>query len=104
MIRLEKNSSKLESRTKMGGMGGGENGYTIEGEKSPVKLHNGNLSFVFSTGSSAEPSASSQRDSMMQANGMDPSMMLGMGSMSKDPSDIIAYTRSNPPKAREKFF
>ncbi|MBA3673787.1 MAG: hypothetical protein H0W75_02335 [Chitinophagaceae bacterium] len=33
-IRLEKNSSKMEAKTKMGGLGGFENGYEMEGGKS----------------------------------------------------------------------
>ena len=91
--RLEKNSSKLEAKTKMGGMGGAENGYFIDGERSPVRLHGGNLSFIFSTGAFAGAnSGTSQRDSMMIANGMDPSMAQGMGSISMtDPSNINLY-------------
>ncbi len=51
VLRLEKEISKMEGKTKMGGMGGYENGYTIEGEKSSVRLPSGNgLSFVFSSG------------------------------------------------------
>lgn len=94
--RLEKNSSKLEAKTKMGGMGGAENGYFIDGERSPVRLHGGNnFSFIFSTGASSGLNpADAQRDSMMLANGMDPSMAQGMGSMSMgmtDPSNINLY-------------
>ncbi len=104
VTRLEKNSSKMEAKTKMGGIGGAENGYTIEGERSPVKLHGGNLSFVFSTGASAEPSSSSsQRDSMMRANGMDPSMMQGIGGMSRDPSDIITLYKVETAKGKRKI-
>jgi hypothetical protein len=94
VIRLEKNSSKLEAKTKMGGMGGAENGYVINGEKSTVRLHGGNnLSFVFSTGaSSGTTSATKEKDSMMQSNGFDPAMMQSMGSMGMmDPSNITLY-------------
>ena len=93
-IRLEKNSSKLEAKTKMGGIGGSENGYAIDGEKSSVRLHSGNnFSFIFSTGaSSVETSSATEKDSMMLSNGMDPAMMKGMGSMGMiDPSDINLY-------------
>ncbi len=91
-IRLEKNSSKMEAKTKMGGLGGSENGYTMDGGKSTVRLSRGsNLSFVISTGASVKTS-SSQSDSMMKANGMDPSMMQGMmGSMNDPTSSIILY-------------
>ena len=91
--RLEKNSSKLESKTKMGGLGGAENGYYIDGERSTVRLHNrGQFSFIFSTGASSATGGVSQKDSMMLANGMDPSMVQGMAGMGmNDPSNINLY-------------
>ena len=103
VIRLEKNSSKMESKTKMGGLGGSENGYSIEGEKSSVRLNNrNNLSFVFSTGASA-PSSSSSQDSMMRANGMDPSMMQSaMGSMT-DPANMITLYKAESGKGKRKI-
>jgi hypothetical protein len=96
VMRLEKGSSKMETKTKMGGMGGSESSYILEGEKSTVRLSNyKNLSFVFSTGASSKSSSSSkERDSMMLANGMDPSAMQGMGDMGgmNDPaSNIVLY-------------
>jgi hypothetical protein len=109
-IRLEKGSSKMESKTKMGGMGGSETGYSLEGEKSAVRLHSGNnLSFVFSTGASAGSSSSSssaQRDSMMRANGMDPSTtqgdMGGMGGMN-DPANTITLYKAESGKGKRKI-
>jgi len=105
VIRLEKGSSKMENKTRMGGMGGSESAYLLEGEKSTVRLNNGNkLSFVFSTGNSAGSSSSGQSDSMMRANGIDPSAMQGMGDMGgmNDPaSAIVLYkleTASNKRK------
>ena len=93
VMRLEKGSSKMETKTKMGGMGGSESGYVLEGEKSTVRISNyKNLSFVFSTGASSPSSSSSKvRDSIMLANGMDPSMMKGMEDMRgmNDPSSTI---------------
>ncbi len=87
--RLEKGSSKLESKAKLGGMGGSESSYIIEGEKSTVRLSNvKNLSFVFSNGTSASK-ASSQADSMMRANGIDPSDI--MGSMNDPSGNIVLY-------------
>jgi hypothetical protein len=87
LVRLEKGSSKMESKTKMGGMGGGESGYLLEGRQSPVRLQAGNLSFVFYNGSSAANSP--RTDSIMSANGMDPSMNAQMTNgmeMMNDPS------------------
>jgi uncharacterized protein YxeA len=47
IVRLEKGSSKMDTKTKMGGFGGSESGYEMEGEKSTVRLNSGhNLSFV----------------------------------------------------------
>jgi|CXWL01.1.fsa_nt_gi hypothetical protein len=92
VMRLEKGSSKMESKTKMGGMGGSESAYVLDGEKSTARLNGGNnLSFVFSTGASSGSSSSSQRDSMMRANGMDPSMMEGMGGMNDPASTVTLY-------------
>jgi hypothetical protein len=39
VIRLEKGSSKMEAKTKMGGLGGSEMGYEMSGEKSTVLLN-----------------------------------------------------------------
>lgn len=105
VIRLEKGSSKMESKTKMGGMGSSESGYTLEGEKSLVRLNNrNNLSFVFSTGvSSGSSSSLAQRDSMMLANGMDPSMMQGgIGSMT-DPANTITLYKAESGKGTRKI-
>src|SRR4026209_518607 len=83
LVRLEKTSAKLEGKSKGAGFGGYENGYILDGDKSAVRFSNGtNVSFVFTTDAAAGSSNSSaQRDSIMRANGGDPSMMSGMGSM-----------------------
>lgn len=109
VIRLEKESSKMDTKTKMGGMGGSESGYTIEGEKSTVRLHSGNnLSFVFSTGaSSGSSSSSTEKDSIMRANGMDPSMMQGdMGGMGgmNDPANTITLYKAASNKGKRKIY
>jgi hypothetical protein len=103
-VRLEKGSSKMESKTKMGGMGGYENGYVLDEEKSTVRLHSGSsLSFVISKGTGAGSSnSSSMADSMMRANGMDPSAMSGMGSMN-DPSSTITLYKAEPGKGKRKI-
>lgn len=47
VMRLEKGLSKMDTKTKAGGMGGAENSYSLEGAKSSVRLTGGeNLSFV----------------------------------------------------------
>lgn len=105
-IRLEKNSSKMESKTKMGGLGGSESGYTIEGGKSSVRLGSGsNLSFIFSTGASPKSSSpsSSLSDSMMKANGIDPSMMQGMMGSMNDPASTITLYKVESEKGKRKI-
>jgi len=79
LVRLEKNSSKLDTKTNV--VSGSESGYTIDGSTSPVRLSSGNnVSFIFSTGTSGSSSttSSAKSDSTMRANGVDPSMLSGM--------------------------
>ena len=103
LIRLEKGSSKMNTKTKLGGMGGMENGYSIDGAKSSVRLPSGNgLIFVFSTGESPDKKNSPQTDSMMRANGLDPSM-ISMGSM-MDPSKMITLYKSESEKSERKIY
>jgi hypothetical protein len=102
VIRLEKASAKMDSKTKMGGLGGSESGYTWDESKSPVRLTSrNNLSFVFSTGASASSSSSTQ-DSMMRANGMDPAMMQGLSSMT-DPSNTISLYKAESGSGKRKI-
>ena len=101
VMRLEKASAKMDSKTKMGGLGGSESGYTWDETKSTVRLTTrNNLSFVFSTGASA--SSSNKQDSMMRANGMDPAMMPGMSSM-MDPTNTISLYKAESGKGKRKI-
>ena len=104
VVRLEKSSSKMETKTKLGGFGGSESGYNIEGDKSPIRFHSGHsLSFVYTNSSSAEmDKPSPQRDSMMRANGMDPSMIKGMSKM-MDPTNNIALYKVETDKNGRKI-
>jgi hypothetical protein len=99
--RLEKGSSKMESKAKLAGYGGSETAYTLDAEKSGVRLRNRkNLSFVFSTGASVK-SSSTARDSTMMANGFDPSMMSGAGGTA-DPANTIALYKAETGKLKRK--
>lgn len=106
VVRLEKGSSKMESKSKMGGFGGYENGYILDGEKSTVRLHKQpRFSFVFSNGATVK-SSSPQRDSMMIANGMDPSMTEGMNDMMggmNDPANTITLYKGESAKGKRKI-
>jgi hypothetical protein len=104
VVRLEKGSSKMDTKTKMGGMGGSESGYILEGEKSSVRFHGGqNLSFVFSNGAGGSSTESNaKKDSMLRANGMDPSMMANMNGMS-DPANTITLYKAESGKGQRKI-
>jgi hypothetical protein len=100
LVRLEKGSSKMDTKMKMGGFGGSETGYEMDDEKSTVRLNNGSgLSFIFSNGSSASSSSTTKRDSTMRANGMDPSMMESMN----DPSNMITLYKAETGKGKRKI-
>lgn len=103
VMRLEKGSSKMNTKTKLGGMGGVENGYSIEGAKSSIRFPSGNgLTFIFSTGESPDKKSSPQADSMMRANGLNPSM-ISMGSM-MDPSNMITLYKAASEKNERKIY
>jgi hypothetical protein len=88
-MRLEKGYSKQETNTKAGGMGGTSMGYSIEGSKSDVRIPSGNLSFIYYTGTPASEN-SAETDSMMRANGIDPSVMGDPMAMMNDPARTTA--------------
>lgn len=101
--RLEKESAKLEAKTKIGGLGGMENGYTIDDTKSKVRISSrNNLSFVFSTGGSVKV-ASSQSGSLMNANGMDPDMMRNMTGGIISSLDNITLYKLESEKGKRKI-
>jgi hypothetical protein len=101
VVRLEKGSSKMESKAKMAGLGGAESGYSINDSKSPVRLSpQKNFSFVLSTGASVKKT-SKEADSVMLANGFDPAMMSSMGETS-DPSNTIALYKVESSKGKRK--
>ena len=102
LVRLEKSSSKMENKTKI--VGPSEQSYSIDGDKSPVRLSSGtNFSFIISKGSSQSQGTSSPKsDSMMKANGLDPNMMdeMSMG----DPSQAITLYKASSDKNIRKIY
>ena len=106
VMRLEKESSKMDTKAKAAGFGGAESGYTVEGASSSVRLASGKgLSFVVSTGANAKQS-SAQTDSVLRAQGMDPSMASGMpgyGSMN-DPATSITLYKADASKGQRKIY
>jgi hypothetical protein len=103
LLRLEKGSSKMETKTKLGGMAGAENGYSIDEEKSTVRLGNGkDLSFIYSTGAQSFKTNSPSQDSMMRANGLDPSMMSDMMGGMNDPSKTVTLYKVESGKGKRK--
>jgi hypothetical protein len=99
LVRLEKGSSKMETKVKMMGMGGMDNGYALEEEKSPIRLRGGDkLVFIMWSGGTTAGS-SPEADSAMRANGMDPASMASMSSMGRmDPSQTTSLYDMNSGK------
>lgn len=105
LLRLEKGSSKMDTKTKLGGMAGAENSYSIDGDRSAVRLASGkDLSFVFSTGVEQGKKTSPQMDSVMRANGVDPSMMSMMQDGMMDPSKMITLYQTDIDKNNRKVY
>ncbi len=103
LMRLEKGSSKMEMKVKMMGMGGMNQGYEMEGEKSTVRFPGGNnLVFVFYAGGGKSPT-SPEADSAMKANGMDASMMSNPMASMMDPSQNISLYNMVPEKGKRKI-
>src|SRR5690349_15147988 len=105
VIRLEKDHSKMENKNKITSY---EQSYQLDGDKSRIRLKSGkDLSFVFSTGTEGEnKTGNPAADSVMRANGMDPSMMNGMGMDMygfKDPSSSIQLYKTESSKGKRKI-
>ena len=104
LMRLEKNSSKMETKTKLGGFGGSESGYTFDGQKSSVRFSGKtNFYFVISNGASDKSASSAKSDSTMRANGVDPSMMSGMMGGMTDPANSITLYKVESEKGVRKI-
>lgn len=97
LVRLEKDFAKMATKTKFGGMGGMDYGYAIDSERSTVRFgRDGGYSFVYWTGAGS----SGTSDSVMRANGMDPSMFSGMGT---DPSQMISLYQAESSKGKRNI-
>lgn len=102
LVRLEKGSSKLETKAKVMGIGGMENGYTLDGEKSTVRLSNGdNLTFIISSGSASN--LTPEADSAMKAGGMDLSGAQGGSMAMNDPSHNTTLYSMSSDKGKRKI-
>ncbi len=103
LMRLEKGSSRMETKVKMMGLGGMNNGYELEGEASNIRLTNGHsLVFIYYTGPSAT-STSFVSDSAMRANGVDPAMVANAMSMMGDPSKTTSLYNMSPENGKRKI-
>jgi hypothetical protein len=101
LTRLEKGSSKMETKTKLGGMGGAENAYSLDNEKSSVRLNNmSQYSFVYWNGAEPSSGSNAKSDSIMRANGIDPNMVSGMA---MDPSQSISLYKAEQSKGKRKI-
>jgi hypothetical protein len=98
LVRLEKGTSTMETKTKLGGFGGSETEYTMDGGSSLVRIKTGtNLSFIVSTGAgSSKGTTSDHSDSTMRANGIDPGLIQhAMGGM-MDPASRYTLYKTEP--------
>lgn len=101
LVRLEKGTSKMDTKMKMAGYGGTETGYEIDGQKSSTRVNGGtNLSFVYFTGSSSSSSSNARMDSMMRANGANMDMMRG----ASEPSNSITLYKAESLKDKRKVY
>lgn len=86
------------------GMGGMDNGYELEGEKSTVRLSSGsNLVFIYYTGAVGATTSNPVSDSMMKANGIDMSAMSNPMSMMEDPCQTITLYNTQSAKGNRKI-
>jgi hypothetical protein len=105
LARLEKAYSNQQMKVKMMGMGGMDQGYATDGEKSAIRFSIGNLVFLFYNGDPASDSAASSsgdKDSAMKANGMDVKAMAAMSAM-YDPTQMISLYNMKAEKGKRKI-
>jgi hypothetical protein len=95
LVRLQKETSQVETKTKFGGFGGGESGCNIEGERSKVRFSSTQLpTFVFRSKedhSSSDNGMQMPMDSTNAGMGGDSinKMMAGMGSINSMMDDFL---------------
>ena len=105
LVRLEKAYSNQEMKVKMMGMGGMDQGYTTDGEKSTIRFSGGSSwVFLFYNGDPAADSSSSlaETDSAMKANGMDMKAFASISSM-YDPTQMISLYNMKSEKGKRKI-
>ena len=103
LTRLEKETGSSKTKTKLGGIGGMENGYEIEGEKAHVRFPGmNNLSFIYTSSYGASKPGSGEApkgtemapaDSMSMGDASGAPDMSGMSNMMEninDPSQMIS--------------
>ena len=118
LVRLEKGTSKMENKTKFGGFGGADNGYTLEKEKASVRFSEGQpLTFIFRSryDKSTEDANNMNMDTSMKSMMGDTANMMGnmgnmgnmdMGSMMDammDPSQMISLYAMDSKKGMRKI-
>jgi hypothetical protein len=94
LVRLEKSTSTMETKTKLGGFGGSETEYSMDGSSSSVRIKAGSIpSFIVSNGTvSSGGTTSNHSDSVMRANGVDPGLIQhAMGGMMDPASRFALY-------------
>jgi hypothetical protein len=105
LVRLEKAYSNQEMKVKLMGMGGMNQGYAADGEKSIVRFSSSdNRVFLFFNGDPLADTASSsaEADSAMKANGIDMKAISAMSSL-YDPTQMISLYNMKPEKGKRKI-
>jgi hypothetical protein len=98
LIRLEKKYAKQETKTKLAGFTGTEYGYTIQGDKSNIRINKTNkLSFIYFL----SHSRNNKSDSVMKTNGMDQNPYSTIGI---DPTTMISLYKTDIDKSDRKIF
>ncbi len=101
LVRLEKNSSKMDQSTKI--MGGSETSYSFDPSQSPIRFQGGsNMVFIYSSTVSSSAS-SSKSDSAMRASGIDPAMLNGLMGGMTDPAHSITLYKAETSKDTRKI-
>ena len=118
LVRLEKGTSKMESKTKFGGFGGADNGYTMDKEKSRIRFSEGQpLTFVFrsrydkSTDNTNKMNMGGDTSMSSMMGGDSANMMANMGNMDMssmmddvmDPSQMISLYAMDSKKGMRKI-
>ncbi len=95
LVRLEKETSTMKTKTKMGGFAGAQMAYEMQGKKSSVRFNGTeNLTFVFQSGYGKKESVKTESQVSMGADSL---IMMGDNSMPAMPDMSSMMDMMNDP-------